>query len=83
VHGHYAGAYAGMNDWHEAGYGGPAPPIGRHRYFFRLFALDTRLPDEPGITRAELDRRMQGHVLGTAELVGTYMSKKKPRGRAA
>jgi Raf kinase inhibitor-like YbhB/YbcL family protein len=77
------GARIGANDWHETVYGGPAPPIGRHRYFFRLYALDTVLPDEPGITRAGLERRMRDHVIGTAELVGTYASKKKPRDRAA
>lgn len=71
------GARAGTNDWGQAGYGGPAPPIGRHRYFFRLYALDTMLPDESGLTRAKLDRRMQGHILATAELVGTYQSIKQ------
>jgi Raf kinase inhibitor-like YbhB/YbcL family protein len=77
------GARAGTSDWGEAGYGGPAPPIGRHRYFFRLFALDTTLPDEPGLSRAQLERRMQGHVIATAELVGMYASRKRKHGRAA
>jgi Raf kinase inhibitor-like YbhB/YbcL family protein len=77
------GAHAGTNDWGQMGYGGPAPPIGRHRYFFRLYALDTMLPDESGLTRAKLDRRMQGHIISTAELVGTYQSTKQKPGRAA
>jgi Raf kinase inhibitor-like YbhB/YbcL family protein len=72
-----SGARAGTNDWGQAGYGGPSPPIGRHRYFFRLYALDTMLPDESGLTRAKLERRMQGHILATAELVGTYQSVKQ------
>ncbi|MBN1610731.1 MAG: YbhB/YbcL family Raf kinase inhibitor-like protein [Polyangiaceae bacterium] len=61
----------GLNDWKRAAYGGPCPPIGRHRYFHKLFALDTVLSlDSP--TRAELERAMQGHILARAELVGTY-----------
>ncbi|MBK9258466.1 MAG: YbhB/YbcL family Raf kinase inhibitor-like protein [Polyangiaceae bacterium] len=77
------GSQAGTNDWHKLGYGGPAPPIGRHRYFFRLYALDTMLPDKPGLTRSDLSERMRGHVIGTAELIGTYEAKKKKAGRAA
>jgi Raf kinase inhibitor-like YbhB/YbcL family protein len=61
----------GLNDWKRAAYGGPCPPIGRHRYFHKLYALDTVLAlDSP--TKAELEKAMQGHVLGKAELVGTY-----------
>jgi Raf kinase inhibitor-like YbhB/YbcL family protein len=66
------GAQQGLNDWRRKGYGGPCPPIGRHRYFFKLYALDTRLPDSDAITKAELEKRMKGHVLAQAELVGTY-----------
>jgi Raf kinase inhibitor-like YbhB/YbcL family protein len=66
------GAQAGKNDWGKASYGGPCPPIGRHRYFFRLYALDVVLPDLRTPTKAELERAMQGHVLARAELVGTY-----------
>jgi Raf kinase inhibitor-like YbhB/YbcL family protein len=67
------GARLGRNDFGQEGYGGPAPPIGRHRYFFRLFALDTRLPDALGAPdRATLMRAIQGHILEEAELMGVY-----------
>jgi Raf kinase inhibitor-like YbhB/YbcL family protein len=72
-----AGARDGFNDWKRAGYGGPCPPIGRHRYFFKLYALDTVLPDLKNPNKAELEKAMQGHVLGKAELIGTYQKKKK------
>lgn len=67
-----AGARAGLNDWHQADYGGPCPPVGRHRYFFRLYALDTTLHALRQPTRTEVDRAMHGHVLASAELMGTY-----------
>src|SRR5215212_7134702 len=67
-----AGAREGVNDWKRTGYGGPCPPIGRHRYFFKLYALDTTLPDLDSPTKAELEKAMQGHVLASAELIGTY-----------
>ncbi|MBA4063776.1 MAG: YbhB/YbcL family Raf kinase inhibitor-like protein [Isosphaera sp.] len=66
------GARTGTNDWGNVRYGGPAPPVGRHRYFFKLFALDRELPDLGRPTKADLLRAMDGHVLGTAELVGRY-----------
>lgn len=66
------GARQGLNDWHRPGYGGPCPPIGRHRYFFKLHALDTTLPALKQPDKAALERAMQGHVLARAELVGTY-----------
>ncbi|MGH7575451.1 MAG: YbhB/YbcL family Raf kinase inhibitor-like protein [Longimicrobiales bacterium] len=66
------GAREGVNDWKRVGYGGPHPPIGRHRYFHKLYALDTALPDLGNPTKAELERAMEAHVLGIAELVGTY-----------
>ena len=66
------GAVQGQNDWKQSGYRGPCPPIGRHRYFFKLYALDTILPDLGTATKAELKRAMDGHVLARAELVGTY-----------
>jgi len=72
-----AGAREGINDWKRGGYGGPSPPIGRHRYFFKLYALDTELPDLQGPTKAALERAMQGHVLAHAELVGTYEKKSR------
>jgi Raf kinase inhibitor-like YbhB/YbcL family protein len=66
------GTREGRNDWKRTGYGGPCPPIGRHRYFHKLYALDVVLPDLQQPTKAELERAMQGHVLGKAELMGTY-----------
>ena len=67
-----AGTLQGLNDWHRAGYGGPCPPMGRHRYFHKLFALDTRLPDLKNPGKAALVQAMQGHVLAQAELIGLY-----------
>lgn len=71
------GAKDGTNDWKRAGYGGPCPPIGTHRYFFKLYALDTELPDLSHPTKSQLLDAMQGHVLAEAQLIGTY-KKKKP-----
>lgn len=67
-----SGTVEGLNDWQRTGYGGPCPPKGRHRYLFKLYALDTVLTglDEP--TKAEVEAAMEGHVVGQAELVGTY-----------
>jgi Raf kinase inhibitor-like YbhB/YbcL family protein len=67
-----AGTLEGKNDWKKTGYGGPCPPIGRHRYYFKLFALDALLPDLKTPTKADLERAMQGHVLEKAELVALY-----------
>jgi len=66
------GTLEGVNDWHRTGYGGPCPPVGRHRYFFKLYALDTVLPDMEKPTKAELLRAMERHVLEKAVLMGTY-----------
>ncbi len=66
------GTGEGLNDWGRTGYGGPCPPVGRHRYFHRLYALDTRLPDLGTPRKAELEAAMAGHVLAEAVLVGTY-----------
>jgi hypothetical protein len=66
------GTLQGLNDWKRTGWGGPCPPIGRHRYFFQLFALNAVLPDLEKPTRQRLQREMQGHLLGGAELMGTY-----------
>jgi Raf kinase inhibitor-like YbhB/YbcL family protein len=66
------GARPGKNDWSKAGYGGPCPPIGRHRYFFKLYALDIVLPDLELPTKAALEKAMQGHVIAEATLIGTY-----------
>jgi Raf kinase inhibitor-like YbhB/YbcL family protein len=65
-------AVEGTNDWPRVGYGGPCPPIGRHRYFFKLYALDTVLPDLGKATKAELLKAMSGHVIEQTELMGTY-----------
>jgi len=66
------GTREGFNDWHRTGYGGPCPPVGRHRYFFKLYALDSRLPALTRPTKADLERAMRGHELAGAELIGTY-----------
>ncbi|HVY25358.1 MAG TPA: YbhB/YbcL family Raf kinase inhibitor-like protein [Polyangiaceae bacterium] len=66
------GCKQGVNDSNRPSYDGPCPPIGRHRYFFRLYALDCPRLELQQPRRAELERAMQGHVLGVAELVGTY-----------
>ncbi|MBI2601756.1 MAG: YbhB/YbcL family Raf kinase inhibitor-like protein [Deltaproteobacteria bacterium] len=66
------GAKDGLNDWKRSGYGGPCPPIGRHRYFHKLFALDKELTFKSTPTKAELEAAMEGHILGRAELIGTY-----------
>ncbi len=67
------GARQGANDFHEQGYGGPCPPKGStHRYYFRLYAVDTRLGLLPGAMRADIERAMQGHVLAEVELMGQY-----------
>jgi Raf kinase inhibitor-like YbhB/YbcL family protein len=67
-----AGARDGLNDWHRTGYGGPCPPVGRHRYFFKLYALDTWLPSLQRPTKAAVEQAIRGHVLAQAELVCTY-----------
>ena len=66
------GTLEGVNDWKRTGYGGPCPPIGRHRYFFRLYALDAVLPDLGKPTKAKLLDAMKGRVLAEAQLMGTY-----------
>jgi Raf kinase inhibitor-like YbhB/YbcL family protein len=71
-----AGARDGRNDWKRTGYGGPCPPIGRHRYFHKLYALDTVLGDLGNPTKAALEEAMKGHALEEAQLVGTYQKKK-------
>jgi Raf kinase inhibitor-like YbhB/YbcL family protein len=72
-----SGARAGRNDWKREGYGGPCPPIGRHRYFFKLYALDAELGDLGSPTKAKLEQAMRGHVLAQAELLGTYQKKRR------
>ena len=70
------GTLQGRNDWRRSGYGGPCPPIGSHRYFHKLYALDCVLPDLGRPTKAQLEGAMQGHVLAKAELIGTYRKKR-------
>ena len=71
-----AGSREGKNDWDRTGYGGPCPPIGRHRYFHKLYALDVELPDLHKPTKAQLETAMRGHVLAEAQLIGTYEKKR-------
>lgn len=72
-----AGAVQGKNDWGKAEYGGPCPPIGRHRYFFKLYALDTALSGLNNPTKADLEKAMKGHIVESGELMGTYQKAKK------
>ncbi|SMF96001.1 hypothetical protein SAMN02949497_3380 [Methylomagnum ishizawai] len=66
------GARQGLNDWKRADYGGPCPPVGQHRYFHKLYALDTVLPDLRTPTKAQLEQAMRGHILAEARLIGLY-----------
>lgn len=66
------GTRIGLNDWKKAAYGGPCPPVGRHRYVHKLYALDIVLPDLGHPTKKQLEQAMQGHVLEQCELVGRY-----------
>ncbi len=67
------GTLEGINDWKRSGYGGPCPPIGRHRYFFKLYALDAGLPDLRFPSKAVLEEAMRGHVIAETQLIGTYI----------
>jgi len=66
------GSKVGQNGWQRAGYGGPCPRIGRHRYFFKLHALDIELPDLGDVDKLRLLEAMEGHVIAQAEMIGTY-----------
>ena len=71
----HTGIAQGHNSWgagQNVGYRGPAPPIGKHRYFFKLYALDIELPDEPGLDKASLLEAIKGHILAEGQLMGTY-----------
>jgi Raf kinase inhibitor-like YbhB/YbcL family protein len=70
-----AGAVQGTNDFGKRSYGGPCPPSGTHRYFFKIFALDTKLDLKPSARRAELDTAIHDHVLGRGELMARYSHK--------
>jgi Raf kinase inhibitor-like YbhB/YbcL family protein len=65
-------AAQGRNSWPRTGYGGPCPPSGTHRYFFKVYALDTKLHLGSSTTKAVLERAMEGHILAKGELMGTY-----------
>jgi Raf kinase inhibitor-like YbhB/YbcL family protein len=67
-----AGAIQGANGWGRRDYGGPSPPSGTHRYFFKLYALDSALELKPGANKAELERAMEGHIIAQTTLVGLY-----------
>ena len=72
-----AGTKQGLNDWKRTGYGGPCPPVGQHRYFHKLYALDVVLPDLGEPNKLKLEQAMQGHILGKTELVGVYQRGKR------
>lgn len=71
------GTAGGLNDWKRTSYGGPCPPIGTHRYFHKMYALDTILAGLNRPTKTQLETAMKGHVLAKAELMGTYRKKGK------
>jgi Raf kinase inhibitor-like YbhB/YbcL family protein len=71
------GTREGLNDWRRTGWGGPCPPIGRHRYFFKLYALDVLLGDLALPTKAAVEKAMRGHVLASAEWMGTYEKRRR------
>ncbi len=66
------GAIQGVNSWGKRSYGGPCPPSGTHRYYFKLYALDTQLPLDPGSGKQELENAMKGHMLAHSELIGLF-----------
>jgi len=70
------GALQGTNDFRKREYGGPCPPSGTHRYFFKLYALDAPLSAQAGATKARIEEAMKGHVLAQAELIGLYKRSK-------
>src|ERR1700693_101409 len=72
-----SGAMHGTNDWGKQTYGGPCPPIGRHRYFFKLYALDAQLKGLKKPTKGQLEKAMRGHTLDNTQLIGTYEKVKK------
>ena len=67
-----SGTHQGLNDWQRTSYGGPCPPTGRHRYFHKLYALDTLLEDLQEPTKAKMETAMQGHVIAQDQFVATY-----------
>ena len=76
------GAKQGLNDYKRYGYGGPCPPPGKpHRYFFKLYALDVRLELSPGLTKADLVKIMDGHIMAEGQLMGTYQRPQASNGQ--
>jgi Raf kinase inhibitor-like YbhB/YbcL family protein len=73
------GTQEGVNDWKRVGYGGPCPPIGRHRYFHKLYALDTVLDGMNRPTKEQLEAAMKGHVIAQAQIVGNYQKSSGPK----
>jgi Raf kinase inhibitor-like YbhB/YbcL family protein len=71
-----SGAIQGINDWGKETYGGPCPPIGRHRYFFKIYALDTVLPQLFNPTKSQLEKAMEEHLVDSADVIGTYQKSK-------
>ena len=69
------GTRIGENDWKEARYGGPCPPIGRHRYFFKLYALSEELSELGPVTKAHLEKAMDEYIIEQAEMIGTYQKR--------
>jgi Raf kinase inhibitor-like YbhB/YbcL family protein len=67
-----SGAQQGLNDWKQTGYRGPCPPVGRHRYYFKLYALDIQLPAVKRATKTQIEAAMQEHILAEAQLLGRY-----------
>lgn len=70
------GTEEGLNDWKRTGYGGPCPPVGRHRYFHKLYALDAKLEGLKHETGPAVEVAMAGHVIAKSELIGTYQKRK-------
>jgi Raf kinase inhibitor-like YbhB/YbcL family protein len=71
------GTLEGITDFKKSAWGGPCPPVGKHRYFFKLYALDTVLPDLKGPQKPQLEKAMQGHILEKAEVIGLYQKKSR------
>ena len=69
------GIIQGINDFGKIGYGGPCPPSGTHRYFFKLFALNAKLEQVSGMTKEQLEKKMRQHIIGNTELIGLYARK--------
>jgi Raf kinase inhibitor-like YbhB/YbcL family protein len=67
-----AGGFQGKNNFEKIGYGGPCPPSGTHRYFFKIYALDSELPLKAGATKAEVEKAMESHIVAQGQLMGTY-----------